>query len=165
MNQFTRSIRFLAATMLVALLTVAIGAPAAAETEEGMLEKMIALEKSKLDPWYGKASVDGYVAEVADDATLFDPWAPKKLVGDEVREYLRGFEGLIPHVDYEITDPAADVRGDIVVFTFHIEGTDLDTGEAITRWNVTKVLNRTADGWEMIHEHFSLPAPPTETEA
>jgi len=163
-----RLLRFVMTAVLTAALVIGVTAPVVAEADEAILEEMVALEQSKLDLWYGESDPSAYVAEVADDATALDPWVPlTRQVGEELREAYRGFEGLIPHIDYEIVDPAVDVRGDIVIFTFFIEGTIVDDPDApYGPWNVTKVFNRTADGWEMIHTHFSvptpLPAPPEE---
>jgi hypothetical protein len=50
----------------------------------------------------------------------------------------------------------------IVVFTFHIDMSDPSSGDPLGRWMVTKVLERTDDGWAVIHTHFGLPAPPPE---
>jgi ketosteroid isomerase-like protein len=159
-----RLLRFVMTTVLTVALAIGVTAPVAAEADEAILEEMIALEQSKLDLWYGESDPSAYVAEVADDATAFDAFVRmKRDFGEGIREAYRGFEGLIPHVDYEIVDPAVDVRGDIVIFTFFIEGTIVDDPDApYGPWNVTKVFNRTADGWEMIHTHFSVPPPPPE---
>jgi hypothetical protein len=49
----------------------------------------------------------------------------------------------------------------VVIFTFFIEGTNVDDPDLpYGPWGVTKVMSRTADGWEMIHTHFSSPMPP-----
>ena len=163
-----RLLRFVMTAVLTAALAIGVTAPVAAEADEAILEEMIALEQSKLDLWYGESDPSAYVAEVADDATALDPWVPlTRQVGEELREFYRSLEGIIPHIDYEIVDPAVDVRGDIVIFTFFTEGTDLDNPDVpYGPWNATKVFNRTADGWEMIHTHWSmplpLPAPPAE---
>ena len=122
------------------LLAVAAGVPAAAATEDAVLvDDLVALEKSN-GSWYGEASTAVYLEGLAEDSTYFDPWVPKKLKGSEVREYLAAFEGNIPHFDYEIVDATADLRGDIVIFTYDIHPTDPATGEPVPRWMVTKVL-------------------------
>ena len=157
-----RLLRFVMTAVLTAALAIGVTAPVAAEADEAILEEMVALETNKLDLWYGESDPEAYIAEVADDATSLDPWVPlTRQVGEELREAYRGFEGIIPHIDYEIVDPAVDVRGDIVIFTFFTEGTDLDNPDVpYGPWNATKVFNRTADGWEMIHTHWSVPLPP-----
>ena len=81
-------------------------------------------------------------------------------MGPAVIEYLKSFEGQIPLLDYEIVDPSADVRGEMVSFTYLIENSDPETGEPAGGWMVTKILNPTDDGWEVIHTHYALPEPP-----
>jgi hypothetical protein len=54
------------------------------------------------------------------------------------------------------------VRGHIVIFTDNIGNSDLEAGKAAGSWMVTKVLNPTVDGWEVIHTHYGLPAPAAE---
>ncbi len=165
MIDIARLLRVLAAVALTAALAISVTAPAAAEADEAVLEELVALEQSKLEPWYGEASTTAYVEGIADDATYYDPWAPSKLYGPAVVEYLRGFEGNVPPLGFEISDPSVDVRGDVAVFTFDTLNFDLESGEPMGRWMVTKVMNRTDDGWETIHIQYGLPAPPPETPA
>jgi len=163
MSRTAHLMRTVVAATMIAAVAITAGAPAVAEMGDAELtDELVALERTKLDPWYGRASTAVYIFGLADDSTYFDPWAPTKLRGAEVKEYLAGFEGNIPRLAYEITDPYADVRGDIVIFTYDIEMSDPETGEAAGRWMVTEVLNPTDDGWEVIHTHFGLPAPPPE---
>jgi len=126
-----------------------------------LVDELVALEKRKLDPWYGEASTAAYLDTLAGDATYFDPWIAKKLRGAEVKHYVAGFEGKIPRLEYEIEDATADRRGDVVIFTYAItHPADQATGEVVPPWMVTTILNRVADGWEVIHTHYGLPVPP-----
>ena len=124
-----------------------------------LVDELVAIEKTKLDPWYGEASTDVYVSHIADDSTYFDPWVARKLRGPEVIEYLKTMEGTIPHLAYEIVDPSAEVRDGIVIFTYLIETADPQTGAPADRWMVTKILSRADGGWEVIHTHYGLPVP------
>lgn len=164
MKSITVMMRSVVAVMIAAAMAVSGGMSAMAAMDEELVEELVAIEKSKLDPWYGESSTEVYVSHVADDSTYFDPWAPGKLRGAEVIEYLSAFEGQIPHLDYEILDPAADVRGEIVIFTYQVANSDPETGEPAGAWYVTKILSPTDDGWEVIHTHYALPAPPPEAE-
>ena len=158
MHRMARSARLLLAVTMTAALAVTAGASAAiAEMDAELTEELVAIEKTKLDPWYGESSTEVYVSHVADDSTYFDPWAPTKLRGAEVIEYLEAFEGQIPNLAYEIIDPTADVRGDIVIFTYNVENSDPATGEPAGGWMVTKVLSPTDEGWEVIHTHYGMP--------
>jgi|GEM_PF-3032416 len=163
MNRLTRPARLLLAATMTAALAVTAGATAViAEMDEELVDELVAIEQTKLNPWYGESSTEVYVSHVAEDSTYFDPWAPGKLRGAEVIEYLKSFEGLIPHLDYKIVDPSADVRGEIVIFTYLIENSDPETGEPAGGWMVTKILSPTDEGWEVIHTHYALPEVPPE---
>lgn len=161
----TRTVRLLrlavAAAMTVAL---AVGTTAAvgAQDDAAVLEELIAHETVNLDAWYGESDPGPYIAEIADGATAYDAFMPMTLmVGQEIRDFYGTLEGMIPPIDYQIVDPAVDVHGDLAIFTFFIEGTNLaDPDLPFSPWGVTKVMNRTADGWEMLHTHFSSPVPP-----
>ncbi len=158
-----RSLRRLAAAAVAAAVAVSAGAAAAtAAVDEELTAELVAIEQSKLDPWYGSASTEIYVSHVAEDSTYFDPWAGGKLEGAEVIEYLKGFEGNIPNLGYELVDPSANVQGDVVIFTYVIENSDPETGDPAGSWYVTKILSPTAEGWEVIHTHYALPDDPPE---
>lgn len=158
-----RSSRRLTGAIMAAVLAVSAGTAAAvAEMDEELTAELVAIEQTKLDPWYGEASTEVYVSHVAEDSTYFDPWAGGKLQGAEVIEYLSAFEGNIPNLAYEIVDPSADVHGDVAIFTYVIENSDPETGEPAGSWYVTKILSPGAEGWEVIHTHYALPAPPPE---
>jgi ketosteroid isomerase-like protein len=158
----TISLRLLLAAAVTMALAMGATAPLAAETDEALVEELVALEQSKLEPWYGESSTAAYIADIADDATYFDPWAPSKQSGPAVIEYLQGFEGRIPPLGFEITDPSVDMRGDIAIFTYNVENFDQASGEPAGLWMVTKVMNRIDDGWEVIHIHYGAPLPPPE---
>jgi ketosteroid isomerase-like protein len=162
MTGTVRLLRLVMAAVLVAALSIGATAAVVAETDEAILEEMIALEQSKLDPYF-QNDISAYVAEITDETTYFDPNMGRKLTGEGVREFFRNvYAGNVPPFDYELTDTSVVVRGDVVVFTFQLDMSDPASGEPTGYWMVTKVLERTDDGWEVIHGHFGLPAPPPE---
>ena len=162
MTGTVRLLRLVMAAVLVAALSIGATAAVVAETDEAILEEMIALEQSKLDPYF-QNDISAYLAEITDETTYFDPNMGRKLTGEGVREFFRNvYAGNVPPFDYELTDTSAVVRGDVVVFTFRIDMSDPTSGEPVGYWMVTKILERTDDGWETIHSHFGLPAPPPE---
>ena len=162
MTVIDRLLRLAVAAVLTAVLAIGLTAPVAAEMDEALAEELVALEQSKLEPWYGEASTAAYIDDIAADATYFDPWAPSKQYGPAVVEYLQGFEGVIPPLGFEITDPSVDVRGDVAIFTYNVENFDKATGEPAGLWMVTKVMSPTDDGWEVIHIHYGAPLPPPD---
>ena len=57
MSQFTRQTRALVTATIMMALAVTAVAPTAAQTEDAVLvDELVAIERSKLDPWYGEAS-------------------------------------------------------------------------------------------------------------
>jgi hypothetical protein len=163
MNDLVRAAKLLLAATMMAALAVAAGVPAAAATEDAVLDELVAYEKSLNDPWF-KNDINAWVASINDETTYFDPTAGRKLVGEEVREFFRTVYGgnFPPGLDYELTDTSAVVRGDVAVFTCHMDMFVSASGEPAGRWMVTKVFERTDDGWQTIHAHLSMPAPPPE---
>ena len=163
MTGTVRLLRLAMAAVLLAALSIGVTAPVAAQDDDTILEEMIALEQSKLDPYF-QNDVSAYVAEITDATTYFDPNMGRKLTGEEVRGFFRDVYGgnVPPGLDYELTDTSAVVRGDVVVFTFQLDMSVSESGEPAGYWMVSKVLERTDDGWEVIHGHFGLPAPPPE---
>ena len=162
MTGTVRLLRLAMAAVLLAALSIGVTAPVAAQDDDTILEEMIALEQSKLDPYF-QNDVSAYVAEITDETTYFDPNMGRKLTGEGVREFFRNvYAGNVPPFDYELTDTSVVVRDDVVVFTFQLDMSDPTSGEPVGYWMVTKVLERTDDGWEVIHTHFGLPAPPPE---
>jgi ketosteroid isomerase-like protein len=163
MTGTVRLLRLVMPAVLMAALSIGVTAPVAAQDDDAILEEMIALEQSKLDPWF-QNDVAAYMAEITDETTYFDPNAGRKLTGEGVREFFRNvYAGTFPPgLEYELTDTSVVVRGDVVVFTFHIDMSVSASGDPAGYWMVTKVLERTDDGWEVIHTHFGLPAPPPE---
>jgi len=162
MKLSTTITRGIGVATIAAALAVTGVVPAMAVMDDELAQELAAIEQTKLDPWYGESSTEVYVSHIAEDSTYFDPWAPGKLRGAEVTEYLTSFEGAIPHLAYEIVDPSADVRGEIVIFTFLIENSDPETGEPAGSWMVTNILSPTDDGWEVIHTQYGLPDAPPE---
>lgn len=160
----TGTVRLLRLAVAAAMATtLAVGAMAvSAEDDAAVLEELIAHETANLDAWYGASDPSMYVAEVADTGTAYDAFMPKTLMaGQELVDFYSSLEGMIPPIDYQIVDPAVDVHGDVAIFTFFLEGTNTaDPDMPYGPWGTTKVMKRTADGWEMLHTHFSSPVPP-----
>lgn len=53
-----------------------------------------------------------------------------------------------------------NLSSDTAVFMFNVNM--FSEGEPVGTWNTTGIHQRAGDGWEMIHTHWSNPAPPTE---
>jgi len=160
MKPITVVMRSLGVATIATVLAVAGSVPTMAAIDAELTDELVAIEKTKLVPWYGRSSTEAYVSYVAEDSTYFDPWVPARLQGAEVIEYLKAFEGQIPNLAFEIVDPLADVRGDVAIFTYMVANSDPETGEPAGGWMVTRILSPTDDGWEVIHTQYGMPVPP-----
>jgi len=131
-----------------------------AELEATALEELMAQEKTALDPYFADSDPTGYVGIYASEVTYIDPSSGGRLENQAARDYLMSFAGLIPPLQYEILNPSVDLFGDTAIFTFDVEM--FDAGTLIGAWNTTEIHQRTSGGWEMVHAHWSNPAPPPE---
>jgi ketosteroid isomerase-like protein len=150
----------MAMAVATAVATTVVATTTVAQTDDEILEEVIAFEQGINEPWF-QNDISGWVASIGDETTYFDPTAGRKLVGEEVREHFRTvYEGNIPPFEAEYDDASVVVHDDIVVFTTHTDVVDPATGDRAVRWLLTKVFERTDDGLQTIHIHFGLPAPP-----
>jgi ketosteroid isomerase-like protein len=102
------------------------------------------------------------VAHCAPDVVSFGMAPPLQFVGDEVLDPA-GIEGWFQTWDgpigYDIGTPVIEA-GDDVAFCHgltHMTGTKTD-GEQVDLWFRSTVgLRRTAEGWQITHEHDSTP--------
>lgn len=102
------------------------------------------------------------IAAVAADAVLFELAPPLQFrAGDRdgVTEIEAWFDTWDGRVTVEMANPTVIIEGDLaVVFALsHMQGTKKG-GDRIDSWNRrTVVLQRTADRWQIVHEHGSYP--------
>ena len=115
---------------------------------------ILALECEGLDRWSAGDPV-GYAHSAAPDVTYFDDiGAANRIEGPEAwRAYLGSLE--IPPHEYEVVDPRVQVYDDMGILTFHYHGLGPE-GEVLVRWKATSVYRQEADGWQMVHAHWSL---------
>ena len=124
-----------------------------------VLEGFVARERAALDPYFGESDTSRYANLFGDDATYFDPNSSGKIEGDAIQKHFAAFDGQIPPWRYDILNPSVDVREGAAVFTFQLETYDVGDDSVTSRWNTTEVHARTADGWRMIHAHWSHTEP------
>ena len=123
--------------------------------ESIVLKEFVEQERAVLDPYFGESDTSGYAGLFTGDATYFDPNSSGKLAGHAIVELFAGYAGQVPPWRYEIVDPEVQLIGDAAIFTFNLDTFDADDGSVTLRWNTTEVHRRTADGWEMVHAHWS----------
>ena len=156
-----------AALALVALVAIVFAFMAGGDSEPTAadeataLQELLAQEMAVLDFYFAESDSSTYVGMyAADDVTYIDPSSGGILENQAAKDYLLSFTGLIPPFTYEITDPSVNLSGDTAVFTFNVEM--FSEGAPVGTWNTTEIHQRAGDGWELIHAHWSNPAPPPE---
>jgi uncharacterized protein (TIGR02246 family) len=103
--------------------------------------------------------LDALTAPIADDVVSYEHGGAMAYVGiDEVREVCRaGLEASPDPVRWEIPDLRVVASGDLAV-SWGIDELAPGDGETV-RSRGTRVFHRTEQGWRMIHQHLSFPAP------
>ena len=98
-----------------------------------------------------------------DQFTKFDENPPySRQNSDEAFVYEQAAFANISDYDYSIADLRVDLLGDVAVASFHLRYSGMFVNDysfegspVRARSRVTMVLERTAKGWKMVHEHFS----------
>jgi hypothetical protein len=151
--------RYVSIITICGIFTLLLGglfliAGKAPQSEEDALEEILALEREAYVTWF-QSDPTAYAQGFADKATYFDTWLPDRFDDAAVKEHLMTFVGKIPNFDYEFINPRVDLYGDTAVFTFNLEAYNPTDGTVTARWKSTAVLNRTKDGWEKVHAHWT----------
>jgi ketosteroid isomerase-like protein len=103
--------------------------------------------------------LDGLMEHVAADVVSYEHAGPLQYVGiDDVREVCRrGLESSSGKIDFDIPDLTVRADGDLAV-AWGLDRIAADGTE--TRSRGTRVFERRAGRWQMIHQHLSIPATP-----
>jgi ketosteroid isomerase-like protein len=118
--------------------------------------QIINMERAALDRW-GRGDPDGFLEISALDVAYFDPFLPERIDGlSALRKYYAELRGQIFIDSYEIVDPEVKVQGEIAILTYCLVSRG---GGDEMRWNTTEVYRRGADGWRIVHTHWSFTQP------
>jgi hypothetical protein len=131
--------------------------PTAEESQAAITEKInMANER-----WAGGDPM-GFVDCAAQDITWMDDlMAPVPIKGREaLKTYLEGFRGQIPAHTMELTNMDFQNYGDIVIVTYHYEGTF--EGVSNPPWKVTSVYRYADNDWLSVHENWTVVEEPSE---
>ena len=119
-------------------------------------EQIIAMERAAFDRWT-KGDPSGFLEINAPEVTYFDPLLEKRLNGlEELKALYEPIRGKIYVDRYELLNPHVQLHGDTAVLTFNYVSW---IGEKESRWNCTEVYKRFAEGWRIIHTHWSMTKP------
>ena len=118
--------------------------------------QIINMERAALDRW-GRGDPDGFLEISAPDVAYFDPFLPGRIDGlSALRKYYAELRGQIFIDSNEIVDPEVKVQGEIAILTYCFVSRG---GGDEMRWNTTEVYRRGADGWRIVHTHWSFTQP------
>lgn len=126
--------------------------PAFADSNESVTKQVLELERAAMDGW-AKGNPDPALANLDPEVTFIHSVVGKRLDGlDAVRALFEQYRGQPLFDSYEIADPKVQVAGDAAILSYVLVR---HNGGATTHWQGSEVFQRKADGWRVIHEHWS----------
>jgi ketosteroid isomerase-like protein len=116
---------------------------------------ILAMERAALGR-SDRGDVEGFLQISAPEVTYFDPMIERSIQGrDALRAYYQKIPASKNPARGEMSNENVQVHGDFAVLTFNYAS----KGEHVIHWNATEVYRRGADGWRIIHTHWSLRKP------
>ncbi|MFI7061214.1 YybH family protein [Kribbella sp. NPDC050124] len=110
--------------------------------------------------------IDGLMSLYADDIVYYDVIAPLQFIGaDEVRRnFVRWFDEYDGPIGLETQDQRVAVSGDVAfAHMLHLDSGTRRNGLELAVWvHSTVCLRRTANHWQITHEHISIPHDPND---
>jgi ketosteroid isomerase-like protein len=127
-------------------------APAWAGSEADTARSLLTLERQAMDGWL-KGDPDPQLAISDPDITYIHDTVGRRLEGLAVlKEFYAQYRGVSLFDSYEILSPKIQESGDVAVLTYQLAQNRAST----TRyWNATQVYAKKAEGWRVIHSHWS----------
>ena len=130
-------------------------------THDQLLETFLDSLPPALERWYS-GDPFGY-AELFTDGELsyFDPLTSQSLDSSSaLQAHYERIVGMVDVPNFEVVNPRLQLLGDVAVFTYNLHEYKSEGAPSLT-WNAAEVRECTADGWKVIHAHWS-PIPPSE---
>ncbi len=126
-------------------------APAWADSDADTLRALLALERQGMDGW--KNGDPNPQLAVLDPKIIYISALGQRLDGlAAVKELFAGYRGTPLFESYEILNPKVRTIGDTAILTYQLA----QHARSDTRyWNGTQVYLKTADGWRVVHSHWS----------
>jgi ketosteroid isomerase-like protein len=148
----------LIALSLCTLTQAAIAAQTVASGQADVAATIIALERAALDR-SDKGDVEGFLELCDPDVTYFDPTLDKPIHGlPALAAYYHGFPAFPPSRG-EMSNVKVQVSGEVAVLTFNYDYASRAAG-LVKHWNTTEVYAYGANGWHILHTHWSYIKPP-----
>lgn len=127
------------------------------ETDQGVAQAIIGMEREALDRW-GRGDPSGFLEISAPDVVYFDPFQPRRLNGlDALRAHYESLRGRVSVARYELIEPHVQLAADMAVLTFNCVVEESNDGPG--RWNCTEVYRRHENTWRIIQTHWSVTQP------
>jgi len=145
-------------TMLVFSIATALGVtPVRLPSASDTMSEIVALERKAMDGWL-QGNPDPLLAMADADITYFHVMTEKRVDGRAtLKALIEPFRGRALFDSYDMLEPRVQVAGDAAVLTYILLRR---TGSVTSRWNATQIYQRKAEGWRVIHTHWSQTAPP-----
>ncbi len=139
-------------TGLCVLLSSICGAQDSSAVDYGQREKeILSILNQGLKEWY-EGNPEGYVVPFASQITYFDPGTEGKriLSKDQLKALVTVRDTKADYSD--LVDPVFQHTENSTVLTFNFSQ---DFNGIKLHWNATEVYRKTANGWEIVHAHWS----------
>lgn len=140
--------------ILVCMVAASLRLPVpAADRDAGILQELLALERRAMDGWL-KGDPGPSLAISDEGITYFHAVTSGRLEGlPAVAKLYEPYRGTPLFDGYDISDAKVQAGGDVAVLTYHFARRN---GATTTHWNATQVYQHKAEGWKVIHTHWSI---------
>jgi hypothetical protein len=145
----------------VIILTVSMLGHAAMQAQTGASAQanipatIVALERAALDR-SDKGDAEGFLTLSDPGVTYIDPMLEKPIHGlAALTAYYHGLASFKPSHG-EMTNAEVQVSGEVAVLTFNYAS--ISENETV-HWNATEVYVHGANGWHIVHTHWSYVKP------
>ncbi len=117
--------------------------------------EILGLERRVMDAWL-HGDPDPFLAICDPDVTYFHVMTEKRVDGlAALKALVEPFRGRSLFDSYEMLEPKVRAAGDTAVLTYVLLRR---IGGDSSRWNGTEVFQKKAEGWRLVHEHWSQTA-------
>jgi ketosteroid isomerase-like protein len=141
--------------LALSIVTALAGAPTPARVAADPAPEIIALERKALDG-LAQGNPDTLLALSDADISYFHVMTGQRLDGaSAVKSLVEPYRGRALFESYEMIRPRVQVAGDVAVLTYILLQRG---GGTVAQWNGTQVYQRKAEGWRIVHTHWSQTA-------
>jgi ketosteroid isomerase-like protein len=131
--------------------------PAWPDSPADPTQEILALERQAMDGFL-KGDPDPQLAIADPEITCFHEVFDKRIEGlAALKEAYAPYRGVPLFESYEILNPKVQVAGDVAILTYRLAQ---HNAAATNYWNGTLVYRKRAEGWRLIHSHWSRAKQP-----